>query len=283
MYENFMLSERKKGIAGYRFSCENPSYVMCVIHGVGEHAGRYGRMAEALSQRGIALVSMDLRGHGISTGVRGDTAPRREVLSDVDDLIAKAQEFYPGLPLTLYGHSMGGNIGLDYMARGNHNDVPVRYIISAPWIKLVMSVPKPVLPLARGAAKILPKVTINQNIDEGALGNPDYVKPYKKDPLVHSRISLRCAVDGFDIGNAIYDGKNENNGKAEDKPFLLMHGDADRICDVEGSRVLAQRLSKRKNFTYIEWPGYCHEIHNGGPDCTGDKVIRTIGDFIISE
>ena len=55
------------------------------------------------------------------------------------------------------------------------------YIISAPWIKLVMSVPKPVLPLARGAAKILPKMTINQNIDEGALGNPDYVKPYKKD------------------------------------------------------------------------------------------------------
>ena len=112
-----------------------------------------------------------------------------------------------------------------------------------------MSVPKPVLPLARGAAKILPKMTINQNIDEGALGNPDYVKPYKKDPLVHSRISLRCAVDGFDIGNAIYDGKNENNGKAEDKPFLLMHGDADRICDVEGSRKLAQRLSKRENFT----------------------------------
>lgn len=283
MYENFMLSERKRGIAGYRFACENPSYVMCVIHGIGEHAGRYDRMAEALAQRGIALVSMDLRGHGISAGVRGDAAPRREVLTDVDDLIEKAQEFYPGIPLTLYGHSMGGNIGLDYMARGNHNDVPASYIISAPWIRLVRAVPAPVIPLARGAARILPKVTISQNIDEEILGNPDYVKPYKADPLVHSRISLRCAVDGFDIGRAIYDGRHPDNGRTEEKPFLLMHGDADRVCDVDGSRVLAGRLSDRKNFTYIEWPGYCHEIHNGGSDCTGDRVIQTIGDFIISE
>ena len=100
-------------------------------------------MARILAEKGIAIVSMDLRGHGISSGVRGDTAPRREVLADVDALIMRAKTLYPGLPITLYGHSMGGNIGLDYMMRGSKNYIPAKYIISAPWIKLVMSVPGP--------------------------------------------------------------------------------------------------------------------------------------------
>lgn len=281
MYENFAFTERNKVVTGYHFPCENPSHVMCIIHGIGEHAGRYQRMAQAMGKKGIAVISMDLRGHGISSGVRGDTAPRKEVLADIDALLMRAQAMYPDLPVTLYGHSMGGNIGLDYMARGEKNSLPDKYIISAPWIKLVMAVPKPLLPAARAAAKVVPKMTISQNIDEKVLGNPASVGPYKQDPLVHSRISLRCAVDGFDIGNAIFRGSHPDNGGAADKPFLLMHGDGDRICDVEGSRALAKRLAGRENFTYIEWPGYCHEIHNGGPKTTGDEVIETIGQFIL--
>lgn len=281
MYENFAFTERNKAVTGYRFACENPSHVMCLVHGIGEHAGRYSRMAEDLAKKGIAVVSMDLRGHGISQGVRGDTAPRKEVLADIDALIERGRQFYPGLPLTLFGHSMGGNLVLDYMARGEKNNLPDKYIVSAPWIKLVMSVPKPLIPAVRVAAKIMPKMTISQNIDENVLGNPNFVRPYNKDPLVHSRVSLRCAVDGFDIGNAIFDGKLENNGRAYGKPFLLMHGDADKICDIAGSRKVAERLTGTEGFTYIEWRGYCHEIHNGGPEHTGDEVIERIGQFII--
>lgn len=283
MFENFSFPERDKKIAGYHFPCRDAAYVMCLVHGIGEHAGRYERMAEALNDKGIAVISMDLRGHGISSGVRGDTAPRKEVLADIDALICRAEDFYPNLPVTLYGHSMGGNLCLDYMGRGAENDRISNYIISAPWIKLVMQVPAPLLPFIRGAAKIAPKMTISQRIDEKSLGNLQYVRPYTADPLVHSRISLRCAVDGFDIGNALYAGTHPDHGKAHGKPFLLMHGDADKICAADGSRHLAERLSGEKNFTYIEWKGYCHEIHNGGPDSTGDEVIDTIGKFIIKE
>ena len=98
MYENFSFEKRDRAVAGYHYPCENARYVMCLIHGIGEHAGRYKRMAGRLSEHGIAIVSMDLRGHGISRGVRGDTAPRKEVLADVDALIEYAQGFYPGLP-----------------------------------------------------------------------------------------------------------------------------------------------------------------------------------------
>lgn len=281
MFENFAFEKRNREVTGYHFPVENPAAIMCLIHGIGEHAGRYSRMADKLAEKKIAVVAMDLRGHGISKGVRGDTAPREEVLADIDALIEYAEEFYPGVPLTLYGHSMGGNLCLDYRARGGHNDIPAKYIVSAPWIKLVMAVPKPLYFFVKGAAKAAPKLTISQNLPEENLGNLDYVRPYKEDRLVHAKISLRCAVSCFDFGNAFYEGVNQDNGRASGKPFLLMHGDQDKICDVEGSRRAAQRFKQDENFTYIEWPEYYHEIHNGGPDHTGNRVIETIGDFII--
>lgn len=280
MYENFSFEKRGRAVAGYHFPCEDAKYVMCLIHGVGEHAGRYQRMASMLAARGIAVVSMDLRGHGISLGVRGDTAPRREVLGDVDALIEYGQEFYPGLPLTLYGHSMGGNICLDYRARGGRNDVPDKYIVSAPWVKLVRDISKPLYHGVKAASKVLPKLTISQKFPEKDLGNLEYVRPYETDPLVHSKISLRCAAQCFDIGNSIFEGTNEDDHRADGKPFLLMHGDQDKICSVEGSRRVAQRYKDQPWFTYIEWPGYYHEIHNGGAQATGEAVIEAIAAFI---
>lgn len=281
MYDNFSFDKRDKAVVGYHFPCENAVSVMCVIHGIGEHAGRYNRMAERLAEKNIAVVAMDLRGHGISQGSRGDTAPRTEVLKDVDALIEYAQQFYPGRPIVLYGHSMGGNICLDYRARGGHNDVPQKYIVSAPWIKLVRAVPKPLYRVVKTASKLVPKIAISQRFPEEDLGNVEKVRPYLEDPLVHPYITLRCAAEGFDIGNAIFDGSNEDNHRADGIPFLLMHGDCDRICSVDGSRALAARMEGNPGFRYVEWPGYCHEIHNGGREADGEDVIKKIAEFIL--
>lgn len=281
MYDNFAFESRNKEVTGYRFGCEDPTQVMCVIHGIGEHAGRYNRMAEELEKRGIAMVSMDLRGHGISTGVRGDVAPRSKVLKDVDALIEAAQEFYPQLPITLYGHSMGGNICLDYRNRGDKNEIPGKYIVSAPWIELVRAVPKSQYVLLKGASKVLPKLTISSGCEEEDLGNLDYVRPYKSNPLVHDKISIRCAVEGFDIGNKLASGTLENNHGADGKPLLIMHGDADKVCSIDGTRKVAARHDGAEGFEYVEWPGFYHEIHNGGPDATGNEVIEKIIKFIL--
>ena len=112
MYKLFDFQKRDCIVQGYHFPCENPNHVVCLIHGIGEHAGRFSRVAEHFNEAGIAVVSMDLRGHGRSQGVRGACAPRKEVLKDIDALIEYAQEFYPGVPIVMYGHSMGGNITL---------------------------------------------------------------------------------------------------------------------------------------------------------------------------
>lgn len=283
MFTNFDLPGRKVRIAGYSWECENPEHVMCLIHGIGEHAGRYDRMAADLTAHGIAVLGMDLRGHGRSEGKRGDTAPREEVLGDIDALLDYAREKYPELPVTLYGHSMGGNIVIDYRARGNKNDVPEKYIISAPWIKLVRSVPKPLYVLVKGLAKIMPTFAMSSGCPKEYLGNlkNSDVDGYDRDELVHGKITLRCAVDGYDIGNAVFDGTYGGNGRAEKTPTLLMHGDADKICSVEGSRAMADHNRDNDAFTYIEWKGYYHEIHNGGPEATGEKVIEAIRDYIV--
>lgn len=282
MFTNFELPGRDMKITGYSWECENPAYVLCIIHGIGEHDGRYDRLAAEMTESGIAVLGMDLRGHGRSAGKRGDTAPRTEVLADIDTLLTCAEDRYPGLPITLYGHSMGGNLVIDYRSRGSKNDLPSKYIISAPWIKLVRSIPKPLYVLVKGAARIMPKLAMSSGCPKEYLGNPKNsdVDGYDRDELVHGSITLRCAVECFDIGNAVFDGTWKSSGRADKTPTLLMHGDADRICSVEGSRALAEQNRNNEAFTYIEWKGYYHEIHNGGSEASGDKVIETIRDYV---
>lgn len=273
MYENFCLKtvgKKTRKIAGYRWDLRDPEYVVCIVHGIGEYAGRYERVADRMRDAGIAVLSMDLRGHGISFGKRGHCAPRAEVLKDVDDLLLYAKQAYPEKPLILYGHSMGGNITLDYRKRGAQNHLPAGYIISAPWVQLVRPVTGPLYAAVKTLAKLAPSLTINSGVSSKELGNPHIVAGYEKDPLVHMKISALCAVDGFDTGTAMAEGKLEDNGGAKGTPVLLMHGTEDRICSVNGSR----KIAAVENCEYIEWPGLYHEIHNGGQESTGDEVIE---------
>ena len=280
MYQFFDFEKRDKIVQGYHFPCEDPDYVVCLIHGIGEHAGRFARVADYFGKEKIAVVSMDLRGHGRSQGVRGACAPRAEVLRDIDALIEYAREFYPNVPIVLYGHSMGGNITLDYRARGGHNDVPAGYIISAPWIRLVRPVSGGLLTAVKLLSKIAPNYKIKSEFPENQLGNVEYVRPYKNDPMVHPYATALCAYEGFTIGTALEKGTNEDNGRARKTPCLLMHGTDDLICDIRGSRAFA-KLQDPQSFTMVEWPGYYHEIHNGGPHGeTGEAVIERAIAFI---
>lgn len=282
MYQIIQISGSNLKLGGYVWDVSYPKRVMCIIHGIGEHSGRYDRMAMMLNNSGIAVVSIDLPGHGISGGKRGHTAPRDKIIKCVDLMIEKTTELYPGIPLTLFGHSMGGALCLDYRARGTLNNIPDRYLVTSPWLKLVKEIPKPVIEAARIASKVLPLIAISSGCEAEDLGNIALTKSYETDPLVHRQITIKTAVECTNIAEEILSGKILDNKRAKGKPFLLMHGDEDKICDVEGSRQLAARLEKEKNFAYIEWEGYYHEIFNGGPEATGEKPIETIRDFVLS-
>jgi acylglycerol lipase len=273
LFRNFELNSKDSKVKtiGYVWDVETPEYVLCIIHGLGELAGRYDRMNGYLTKSKIASVSMDLRGHGLSGGARGHCAPRTLILQDVDVLIEKAQTLYPGVPIILYGHSLGGNIALDYKSRGKHNDLPVAFIISAPWL-LLKEPPAPMLrKMVSLISRIAPSFAIKSAIDEKILGHPDSVKPYNDNPLVHDKISMLTAREGLEIGEAIVAGTLDDNGKSKGKPWLLMHGTGDRICNINGSRALYKRAPE--NCTFIPWEGYFHEIHNGNETIHGEEVI----------
>ena len=276
MYGKFILRKLDKGIIrGYSWEVDDPDKVICIVHGIGEYGGRFDRVAERFRADNMAVFALDLRGHGESVGKKGDCAPRSKVLDDVSALIEYAQDKHPDKKLVLYGHSMGGNIVLDYRGRGMLNDVPSGYIISAPWVRLVRKVPAPLYKMIKLLSGLVPSLTIGSEVNENDLGHPESVKPYKANPMVHNRISIQCAVDGFDTGLALEDGSAVDNRRAADIPTLIMHGSEDRICDIEGTRRIARRLEDiGDNIEFVEWNGLYHEIQNGSDKSNGDEVIE---------
>lgn len=279
MFETFELRKMEKGnIIGYKWTTPHPEKIVCLIHGIGEYAKRYDRMASFFLEKNISTFSMDLRGHGLSLGKRGHCAPRKSVLEDIDRLIDYVHNMYPNVPIVLYGHSMGGNIALDYRVRGCNNNLISAFIISAPWILLYNKPSKITVAFANILSKVFPEMTIKSEVDEKSLGNPDMVRPYSEDALVHDKISAQCASESFRIGKSLETNTIENNNCAMDKPMLLMHGTNDTICDIEGSK----SVNRYNNCTFVQWEGYLHEIHNGNSITDGSDVIKKSIEFIKS-
>lgn len=281
MFRNFELrSGFDRQLMGYEWRVENANTVVCLVHGIGEHAGRYDRTGEAFKESGIALIGMDLRGHGLSYGKRGHTAPRESILRDVDLLIDFAENEYPSTPILLYGHSMGGNIALDYRRRGSHRTVPQGYIITSPWLILQRKIPRYLYQFSKIMAMIKPDFLMDSEIKDATLGNQDIIEKQVNRHLRHGKISVQTALDGIETGEALLNGTLEIRGEGPLRPFLLMQGSADMICNPEGSRILA--LQEKDLCSYIEWEGLYHEIHNGSPASDGMAVIRAMIDWIQS-
>ncbi|MFT7603149.1 MAG: acylglycerol lipase, partial [Saprospiraceae bacterium] len=103
--------QTKDGITifGKEWKTENPKAVIALVHGFGEHCMRYDAMANYYNRKGYAMIGYDRRGHGQSTGPRGFTPNFEAYLDEVAALIEAGKKRYPGKPIILYGHSMGGN------------------------------------------------------------------------------------------------------------------------------------------------------------------------------
>jgi alpha-beta hydrolase superfamily lysophospholipase len=89
--------------------------VICLVHGLGEHSGRYANWADLLNQAGYSLLTYDLRGHGKSAGQRGHVRSFEDYLKDTDLLLKEAQDRYPRVAMFLYGHSLGALIVSEYV------------------------------------------------------------------------------------------------------------------------------------------------------------------------
>jgi len=231
-----------------------PRAVVCLVHGLGEHIGRYANVGAALTKAGYALLGFDQRGHGKSGGARGHAPAYENLMDDVEDLISQAGRRYPGLPRFLYGHSMGGNEVLNFGIRRKPSLAGV--IATGSFLKLAFEPPASKVFLGRMMNNIAPGFTQASGLEAAALSRDQkVVDAYVKDPLVHDKISARMFVAVYDSGQWALEHAAEFP-----LPLLLMHGGADRITSAQASREFAQKGNK--NITLHIWEEWYHEVHN---------------------
>ena len=228
--------------------------VIALVHGFGEHSGRYAHVGEAFNKAGYALIGFDLRGHGKSSGARGHTPSYDALMDDIADFMKLIEKRYPGLPRFLYGHSMGGNQVLNFCLRRKPDVAGV--IATGPWLKLAFNPPPFQITLVKVMNSVAPGFTQTSPMDTAALSHDQkVVDAYVNDPLVHSKISPRLFMSIYESGLWALDHAGEFP-----VPLLLMHGSADRVTSFAASAEFAKRAGK--TVIWHPWEGFYHEIHN---------------------
>lgn len=226
-----------------------------LVHGLGEHVGRYKEIAQFLTSRGCAVYGMDLRGHGRSPGKRGH-ADYNLLLKDLSELVQYVQRQHPGLPIMLYGHSMGGNIAINYLLEmPGAAEKLQEVILSSPWLRLNIPVSPVVVQLCRFTEKIYPSFTQSNKLNADWLSkDPAAVKAYREDPLVHDKISASLFYQVHRYG------KRALLKAAEiSLPLLVMHGTEDAITSCHTSKELAEKAPQSQ---WKPWEGLRHEPHH---------------------
>lgn len=240
-----------------------------IIHGMGEHSGRYNYMVDALNAADISVVSYDQMGHGKTEGKRGHVADYDMLLSCVGELTSKMMELVPAKPMFLFGHSMGGNVLLNYLLQRKPKINGA--VVSAPWLKLAFEPPALQVKLGRVVSGILPGLVQSTKLDVNAISRDSAeVKRYKDDQLVHDKISTAFFTGVYDSGIWALEHASELQ-----TPVLLYHGTGDQLTSHDASKEFAEK----SNVTFKSLDGYYHESHNESPK-NREKVFKMIIDWI---
>jgi alpha-beta hydrolase superfamily lysophospholipase len=228
--------------------------VICLVHGLGEHSGRYNYVADQITQAGYTLLSFDLRGHGQSQGPRGHTPSYEALLNDINFFLNEVDKNFPELPHFLYGHSLGGNLVLNYILRRQSRLKGV--IATDPWLRLAFEPPRVKVILAQITNYIWPSFSQKNGLDTKVLSrDPEIVRACENDPLVHDNISARMFISIYQSGRWALEHASEFP-----LPLLLMHGGDDKITSLEASREFASKVTGKCTFRI--WDGLYHEIHS---------------------
>ncbi len=234
---------------------EKPKLVIAFVHGLGEHSGRYEHWAERFCSETIVFAAFDLRGHGLSEGKRGCINSKELACEDIRLFLEKVESEFPGIPVVLYGHSLGGTLVSNYILDCKVNRA-IAVIISSPWFKLSLPVPVFLHLLISMLGSIVPSYTRPSGLDVKSLcHDKTVIDKYKCDPLVHDRISAGL----FLIATK---GGIETIKRAGDisLPALIMHGTDDKITSPAGSSSFQNNAGK--NVSFRLWEGLYHELHN---------------------
>lgn len=233
----------------------DPRAVVLLFHGLGEHSGRYAHVAAALVDRGYAVHALDHRGHGRSGGKRVFVKDYAEFQRDLAQFRALVEAQHPGVPVFVIGHSMGGNLALGHVL--DHQEGVRGLALSG----AALAVTDDVSPALKKVAGVLAKVAPGlrpQGLDATAVSrDPAVVEAYLADPLNFTgKISAGLA-------GALFGAIDRFPARFAELrlPLLVMHGTADRLVPIAGSRALAAGAVNADVTTHY-YEGLYHEILN---------------------
>lgn len=251
------------------FTAENTAKAnILVAHGLSDHGGRFLFVAEKLAEAGFNVFIPDLRGNGLSDGIRGHFDSARQMLDDITFFISEIRKKNE-LPVILYGQSMGGNIVLAYALNFPENINAA--VASSPWLRLANPPAKMLVKISPFLAKMLPKFKIPNGLKSSDLTHDKQIdEAYDNDPLIHWKITFSTF---YHITNQGEDSiQSASNLKI---PVLLMHGDSDNITSFAASEQF--RANSGKSLTFVPWKGMFHELHN---EPVKDEVMKTVVDWL---
>jgi alpha-beta hydrolase superfamily lysophospholipase len=227
---------------------------VCLVHGIGEHTGRYPHVAAALNQAGYAVLGLDLRGHGLSEGQRGFTPSYDALLDDLDVALDETRRRFPSLPLFFYGHSLGGNLVLYHSIRRKPSLAGV--VASGPALRPDPAPPAWKTGIGRLMLNIWPSMSMANGLDLTGLSHDEaVVRAYKADPMVHDRVTPWLGIGLIDAGLWLL-----QHAAEFPLPLLIFHGSQDRLTSPDASREFAAKV--KGDCTIKIWEGLYHETHN---------------------
>lgn len=233
----------------------DPKGVVLLVHGLGEHLGRYQHVAARLVDAGYAVHALDHRGHGKSEGPRAYVKTYDEFMRDLAQFRRLVEAEHPGVPLVMLGHSMGGNLVMGHVL-GNTGGL-VGMALSGAALKAgddFSPVQRKVFGLI---AKVAPKFRPQGLPAEAVSRDPAVVEAYVNDPLVFTG---KVAAG---LGAALFDAMDGFPERYPDLtvPIWIGHGTADSLTNIEGAREL-EALATNADVTAHYYEGLYHEIFN---------------------
>ena len=247
-----------------------PRAAVLLVHGLGEHSGRYQRVAELLMARGFVVLAPDHLGHGESPGTRVFVEQFDDYLVGVRECRDLINEIYPSAPCFILGHSMGGLITGRLLLEDQ--DQYAGAMLSGPAFAAEQPPSAIVMLIGRLLAAVAPKAGMIALDSSGVSRDPNVVAAYNTDPLVHHD-KITAA-----LGIALFDAMAKVMAEASSitLPLLIMHGGADIMAAPAGSEQFSAAVSSEDLTTKI-LPGLFHEIFN---EPEGDEIIASYADWV---
>jgi len=243
--------------------------VVVLVHGMGEHSGRYKNSTiPKLKEIGMAVLTYDNIGHGKSGGKRGHCPNYNALMEILEVVLDKARALFPEKPLYVYGHSMGGNLVLNYALR--HNTHLDGIVATSPYLRLAFTPPKWKMILGKVMLYVFPSITLPSGMDNKGISRiPEETEVYKTDDLVHDKVSPMFSFPIMEAGEWAIQHADKLKIKT-----LLLHGTADPIIDHKATVAFHDNAKTTKLKLY---EGGYHELHH---DICATEALTYIQDWL---